>query len=286
MATRWLALAALLLVLPATAAAKPVRVVSLNLCIDEILIDLVERERIAGLSHLAGDPAMTSRWAEMRRLPLVHGSAEEVLALDPDLVLAGEGSTPATVGMLERLGRRVVKITMASSLAEIRTAVAAVADAVGEPERGRALVAGFDRRLAEAGARQVTPAPSAVAIQINSLTSGQGSLLDEVVTAAGLHNKARDLEAQGALGPAQRLPLETLLTDPPDLIVLANAAGDYRTVLADNLRHTAFQKLVAERPSIHLPLRTWLCGIPSIAGTVERLAAARSQLVIAGRPLP
>ncbi len=116
---------------------RPLRIVSLNLCTDQILLDLVPRERIAALSFLVADPTMSPRVADAKGLTLVQGAAEEVLAFDPDLILAGTYSTPATVSLLERLGRRVVKVPMASSFEEIRVAVRLMAEAVGEPERGR-----------------------------------------------------------------------------------------------------------------------------------------------------
>ena len=254
------------------------RIVSLNLCTDQILLDLVPRERIAALSFLAADATMSPRVADAKGIPLVRGAAEEVLAFDPDLILAGTYSTPATVSLLERLGRRVVKVPMASNFEEIRLAVRLMADAVGEPERGRALISQFDRRLAEATVPAGGARPTIVSMQVNSLASGPGSLLDEVFAAAGYRNMARDAEAAGKLGPAGRLPLETLLLSPPDLIVLANAPGDFRTVLGDNLRHPAFQEWLRHNPSVHLPMSSWLCGTPAIAEAVERLALIRGTL--------
>ena len=74
------------------------------------------------------------------------------------------------------------------------------------------------------------------------------------------------------------MPLETLVADPPDLIVRANSARDFRTVLGDNLRHPAFKALEKGRPSIHMPMNEWLCGTTRIIKAVERLAAARDAL--------
>jgi iron complex transport system substrate-binding protein len=259
-------------------AAPPQRIVSLNLCTDQILLDLVPRERIAGLSFLGADPTMSPRFEEARGFPSVHGSAEEVLALNPDLVLAGMHSTPATVSLLERLGRRVVKVPMASSFAGIRDLVRLMGEAAGETGRAHALVRTFDQQLdaARALADRSGPAPTVVAMQVNSLASGPGSLLDEVFTAAGLRNLASEPDTSARLGPGGRLPLETLLLNPPDLLVLANSADDYRTVLADNLRHPAFTRLAAERPSVHLAMRDWLCGTPAVAGLVEKLSRMRA----------
>lgn len=257
---------------------KPKRIVSVNLCIDQILLDLVPRERIAGVSFLAVDPSMSLLSDEAIGLPAVRGSTEEILALQPDLVLAGEYTTAATVDLLRRLQQRVEIVPMATSFEQIRDVVRLLGKLTGEEQRADALVKDFDIRLAQVKARAVVrsegPRPRAVAMQINSLASGEGSLVNEVLGQAGFDNLARNVR----LGPAGQLPLEALIADPPDVIVRANAASDFRTVLGDNLRHPAFRALEATRPSVHIPMNEWLCGTPHIVQAVERLAIAREQL--------
>ncbi len=271
--------AALAFVLVASGAAAgsagaPRRIVSLNLCTDQILLDLVPRERIAALSELAADASLSAMAAEARGLRAIRGTAEEVLALDPDLVIAGAFTTPATVDLLKRVGRRVVTVPLASDFAGIRTATAEIAKAVGEEKRGAEIIARLDARLAAVAAGVPAERPSVVAYQVGSLASGAGSLLDQALAAAGLRNLAREKNL-GALG---RMPLEQLVLDPPDLVVLAHAADDFRTVLADNLRHPAFTTLIARRPSLHLPMPLWMCGTARIADAVEALAEARERL--------
>lgn len=253
----------------------PQRIVSLNLCIDQILIDLVARERIAGLSFLAHDPSMSMVHRQASGIPGVQANAEQVLALNPDLVLASEWSATATVDLLRRLGRRVEIVPMASTFAEIRSLVRHLANLTGSERHGEHLVREFDQRLANVRSRLPSaPRPRAVAMQVNSLAAGPGSLVDEVFHAAGFDNLAASLPR----GRTGRLPLESLIAHPPDVIVLANSPDDFRTVLADNLRHPAFRALQSNRPVLHVPMREWLCGTPSIANAVERLASQHARV--------
>jgi iron complex transport system substrate-binding protein len=261
-------------------AQKPRRIVSINLCTDQILLDVVSHDRIAALSFIASDPSMSLRAAEAEHIKKVQGAAEEVLALDPDLIIAGEYSTPAAVSLLERLGRRVVKVPLASTFEEIRSVVRQIAEATGDSARGREIISQFDRRLAMASNLSQRPVFSAVAVQVNSLAAGPGSLIDEVFKASGLRNAAADY----ALGPGGRLPLETLIVSPPDLIVFANAPSDFRTVLGDNLRHPAMEYAAKRQRSVHLPMTLWLCGTPEIAKAVEQLREARSAIEREHRP--
>lgn len=271
--------------------AKPQRIVSINLCADQLLLDLVSRDRIRAVSHLAADRNVSAAHEAARGIPTTRGEAETVLGFDPDLVLAGSFSTPATVALLERIGRRVVKVGLASDLDGVRSSVRQVAEAVGERERGEAVIAEFDRRVATVAERRPAPKgapdagrlrsgaePAALTYQINGLASGSGSLMDAALAAAGFRNHARAL----GLGPGGSLPLEALLMMPPDLLILSGPVDEYRTVVADNLRHPALSALRQTTPSLVLPWRTWLCGTPHIAGAIEQLAEARKALPTSG----
>ncbi|MEZ5855914.1 MAG: ABC transporter substrate-binding protein [Hyphomicrobiaceae bacterium] len=255
--------------------AKPQRIVSLNLCTDQLLVDLVPRQRIAAVSHLAADPTVSAVDAKAAGIPTTRGEAESVLAFDPDLVLAGAFSTPATVSILQRVGRRVVRIGLANDLDAIRRITRTVAEAVGEPERGEALLATMDRRITANPAKIASPLrPTALVYQVNGLSAGRGTLADTLLQLAGLTNRATTI----GLGPAGRVDLETLVAHPPDLVILTGPKDEYRTAVAENLRHPALSRVIAQHAGVTVPWRTWLCGTPHIADAVERLAAARARL--------
>lgn len=260
-------------------AEPPQRIVSLTVCTDQLLLDLVPRSRIAAVSYLVTDPTLSLKVEEARGLKRVHGLAEEVLALDPDLIIAQAYSTTATVNLLRRLKYRVVLVPLATDFDGLRRGIRVIARAVGEEARGDELIAEFDERLA--AARPKGPErPSAVAYQVNSLASGPGSLVDAALQAAGFHNVARDRP----LGPGGRLPLEAIVADPPDLVVLANAADEFRSTVGDNLRHPAFADVIANRPHMQIPMPLWLCATPKMAEAVEELGVMRRALLKSGAP--
>lgn len=265
----------------AQTASAPQRIVSLNMCTDQLLIDLVTPDRIAGVSYLAGDRTLSAEAGRLAHFRQLRGTAEEVLALKPDLVIAGEYTTGATVDLLRRLGQSVLIVPMATDFDGMRSTVRQIAAAVGDPARGEQVIERFDERL-RAARSTVQSRPTAIAYQVGSFVSGPESLLDAAMTAAGYRNLARDLQ----LGAGGRLPLEQLVATPPDLIVLANAPNDFRTVLADNLRHPALRQVMARRPSVHLPMPLWMCATPRIADAVEILASMKTTGLAAARPTP
>lgn len=265
-------LSALLPAAPASAD-KPSRIVSLNLCTDQILIELVERDRISALTTLAADRDVSVIADKAKGLRLIAGAAEEVVSLDPDLVLASPIAAAHTVDLLKRLGKRLEVVPFATSFEEIRATVRQIAAAVDEKQRGDALIARFDAALAAARSRAERH-PEALVYQVNGLVSGTGSLADAALKAAGLANQVE----RRAMAPGTKLALESVIVMPPDLVVLAQGMHTYRTVVSDNLRHPALARVMAQTAGMELPMPLWLCGSPHIAEAVGLLAAARDRL--------
>ena len=253
---------------------KPQRIVSLDLCADQLLIELVPRDRIAAVTHLAADPSVSAIPEKARGLPVTHGAAEDVLKHDPDLVLAGQFGVSSTVSLLQRVGRNVVVVPLASDLDGVRNGIRVVASAIGEEARGRAAIADLDSRLARV-AREAGhgPHPSALVYQVGGSTSLEGTLVHAAISAAGFANASGNYPRARGL----QVPLEAILAHPPDLMVLASPPTAYRTVVADNLRHPALRALTSRIASLELPWRLWLCGTPHIADAIEALALARGK---------
>ena len=266
-------------------ATPPQRIVSLNLCTDQILIDLVPRARIAAVTHLAADATVSAAPERFANIASTHGAAEDVLAREPDLIIAGAYTTPATVDLLRRLGRRVVVVALPQTIAEVRDVITQIAAAVEEPAAGARLVAALDERIARvrAGARSGAERPTALVYQINNYAAGPGGLVDEVLQVAGFRN------ASDALRPfaTGQTSLEQIVAAPPDVMVLATALDADVSTAADNLRHPALARLLQRVPNTILPWPLWLCGTQHIATAIEQLAAMRRALPAAhtvGKP--
>ena len=80
------------------------RVVSTNLCTDQLLLLIAKRSRIASVSYLARDPLFSHLANRARDIPINHGLAEEILPLEPDLVLVGSHTIRPTTVLLRKLG--------------------------------------------------------------------------------------------------------------------------------------------------------------------------------------
>ncbi len=262
---------------PALASAqetKPRRIVSLNLCTDILLIDLVAPERIQALSVNATDPLISPIAERARRFKRVHADAEEVLALDPDLVVNAEFTSPATASLLRRIGRRVAEIPMAHTIEGVKKSIARMAEVTGDVAKGQSIITAFDARLSRIGLPNAAFRPTALIYQINGIASGAGLLEDEALRLAGFSNLAPALHPDAG----GRVSLEAIVANPPDLLALAGPSEEYRTVVADTLAHPAIAATMRRGTTIVLPWRNWICGSPYIIDAIEKLSETRRQL--------
>jgi iron complex transport system substrate-binding protein len=230
------------------------RVVSLNLCTDQMLV-LLAPSKIAALSVLSRDPALSFVAAQATALPIVRASAEAVLRLHPDLVLAARFGAQGTLALLEQEGIPVKRIDLPASFPAIRAQIRDLATLLGVPARGEALIAAMDATLDRLPHR--THPVTALAWAPRGYTAGPGTLMDMVLRAAGLAN----------LSDGRRLGTEALLHHPPDLLVVpaAPAVPSLATAMLE-------QPALRDIPRRAVPSPLTLCAGPFTARAVEILA--------------
>ena len=271
--TRAMLLLALLTGMSSLAAAAqdgtPKRVVSMNLCTDQMAMLIAGPGQLHSVSYLAADPVSSVLADEAKGYAINHGVAEEVFFMQPDLVLAGTYTTRATVQLLRRLGIRVEEFAPENSLDDIRASLRRMGDVLGQPERAARLVADLDSRLAmhsSGNARR----PTIATYYANSYTSGAGTLVDSIIAASGLANIAADL---GFTGTA-RLPLELLILAQPDILV--DGGRDYTApaLAYENLAHPAYRDLARRSRHAVMPAKYTICGGPFTAEAVRLLREA------------
>ena len=269
---RWIAVIATACVAaPAHAAGVPSRIVSINLCADELLIALAEPRQIAALSIYAADPRLSYFADEAKAFRHDASEAETVVDLAPDLVLAGRFTKRATRDMLTALGYRVVLLDPARSVSESVDQIREVAALVGHPERGEALIAAIDaaRGAALAAAGDRGDRPTAAVYQRRGYVTGGGTLTGDLLDAVGFINTGGSLA--GVRGGF--VPLERLVDQPPAYLVVtsfAAAASDQGSAL---LAHPALSALFPPEKRIVLPERLTVCGGPSLPEAFAWLAS-------------
>lgn len=255
--------------------ARPRRVVSLNPCLDVILFHVAQRDQIAALTHYARDAEASTLAARARDIPITHETAEEVVALRPDLVLMSHHSALATRQALTRLGVAQamfdVPDTVAASLAQIRQ----IARLIGQPVRGEAVVAQIEAALAAATPAPGAPRLSAIVYQPNGFAAGTGTLTDEMLRRTGFDNVA----ARYGLGKWGNISLEQIIANPPQVLLAGQAAPGAPTWADRVLSHPALERISGTMRREAFPQRLLYCGGPVLIDTAQALARARRNVL-------
>jgi iron complex transport system substrate-binding protein len=256
---------------PALAAGAPRRVVSMNACLDTVLVRVADRSQIAALSHYARDPYGSTIADIARTLPFTYETAEEVVALNPDLVISSAHSSLATRNALKRLGVPQVRFSVPDTLAESHQQIRDVAALVGHPERGEALIERIQAALAEGRPRPGQPRLTAVVFEPNGLAAGSGTLVSEMMERCGFENVA----ARYGLRKWGNIALEPLVADPPQVLLAGESAPGAPTWAERVVSHPALKRVSGRMHRAAFPQRLLYCGGPVLIHTAAALAKAR-----------
>jgi iron complex transport system substrate-binding protein len=272
-AATWLSPAALAAATDAPAHQPvPTRIVSLNMCVDSILIELVPHEHIAALSHYARDPQRSTISAIARHLPITYETAEEVVALKPDLVLTSRHSAFATRNALRRVGIRFELFEVPDSIAGSFAQVRKVASLLGREREGEALIARIEQALAAAKPAENEPPLTAAIYQPGGLSAGAETVTGELMQLVGLQNIA----ARYGVTKYRPLPLEVLIAAPPDVLLIGETSPGAPMQAERVVRHRALRALGDARMSQEpFPARFIYCAGPAMIDAAAALVAAR-----------
>lgn len=249
----------------------PGRVVSINLCTDQLAMMLAAPGQLVSVSDLASEPQSSSMVREAAGYAVNHGQAEEVFLLHPDLVLAGSYTALATVDMLRRLGIPVVQVPPANSLAEAVAQVRTVGAALGQKERAERMALGFEASIK--AARLSGDRRTAAFYHPNGYTTGAGTLADEVMGLTGFDNIAATAGVTGG----GVLPLEQLVMAAPDVIVTSEPyPGASRA--EEVLTHPALRAAQGKAGANLHTNADWVCGTPHILRAIGQMRRAHTEL--------
>lgn len=258
-----LAVAAMWLGLAGAAQAAPGRVVSVNMCTDELLLLIARPDQIASVTHLARDRHEFPFWRTGRRYPANDGSVVSVAGYRPDLILTMGGVARDRARLAERIGAELVVLPFPQTLPDIESAVATVAGALGREDRGRRILSIIRGLSAEA---------PAIAREATFLGDGGYSVAGQSLGAEWLALAgARVPEGQGA-----RIAAETLLTDPPGIVI----RSDYRRGQTSRGQHWPGFRFIGRSPDMRILYtdgRRWTCSGLSLLPEIRRLREALAQ---------
>lgn len=247
---------------------RPMRVMSINLCSDQLAMLLLPPQRIASLTYLSRRASVTPALeAQAGATAVNHGLAEEVLAQKPDLIVGSRYTSPATRRVARLLGIPLVELDPANGFDDVRAQLRQLGQAFGDSRRAEAWIARMDAGLAElartAPARPIT----AVGWDAAGRVPGERSLFDAVLRAAGGRNLAARPGAQ-----ERSLDLESLLRlqPRPQLLLYGTSRRITAGERANLQAHPALVRAFKSR-RLAYPQNATACGTPYAVDAAAQL---------------
>ena len=248
----------------------PQRVVTVNLCLDQIALRLAAPGQLVGVSYLSHDPRLSVLAERARAIPTVRAKVESILELRPDLVIFDRDAHANIKRLVRKAGVPILEVPWASSLEDAEALIARIGVALGRDAEARAIIDDMRelrRRLAHDG----PPTALAATLQANRGTAGRGSLMDELLHLSGFRNLAAEL----GIPAYGRLPLESVLAGRPDLLVLDGDGNTHPARATEFVDHNALLALAGHTRLLSIPMKYTVCAGPENVEALKLLAGAR-----------
>jgi iron complex transport system substrate-binding protein len=245
------------------------RVVSMNVCSDQLLLTLADPEQILGLSRYARDGWQSWAADKARNFPVLSGGAEDVLVLKPDIVVASLFDKRATRELLKAKGLHVAEFAVPRTLAEVKDQIREMGEMVRHPDRAAGEIAQLDAAIARARVVVTGKHYRVLPLSRRGFVSGRDSLVSSLLTETGLLNPAGDLGiASGGFAS-----LEAIISLRPDFLLVSEpgdrAEDDGRAFLL----HPALQHFYPPEKRLVIPERLTVCGGVMLAEALDLLTA-------------
>lgn len=258
--------------LQAEVSAQPQRIVSIGLCTDQLLLMMVERERIASVTHTAANPEESYMAASVSDIPLNYSGVEEIIALDPDLVVGSPFASQDTARLLGELGYRVEMSPPPRTLEALRESILQFGAWTRSESRAREIVSTMDRRLVDIHlANDHKPQRSILVYSPNGYTIGSHTLEDEIFRAAGYRNLAAEMGIRGF----QTISLEQLVAVRPDFIQIDNYIYNQNSLASSYINHPVLKVMMPDERRLYMPTIWRDCAGPMAIDAIEYLASHR-----------
>lgn len=197
------------------------RIVSLDYCADQYVLALADPGHILALSPDAAKPFSYLR-DTAHGIRTIRPVAEDIILAQPDLVVRSYGGGPRALPFFEKAGIGVVQLGWVDDVAGTKAQIRDIAQALGAPERGQALIALMDARLA---ALPPPPAqrPTLLYLASSGYTTGPGSFVHQMMQMAGHKN----FETRAGWHP---ISLEQFVYAAPDRVMQSAFTGAGGTI--------------------------------------------------------
>ena len=254
--------------LPHSALAAAPRIISMNICTDQLLLAIADPAQIMGLSRFSRD-ARQGFGDKARNFAILSGGAEDILVLKPDVVAASDFDKRSTREILRANGQDLVEFSIPRTLANVREQIRQMGDLAGHPERASAEIARLDAAIS--GAKQAAAGKHFRMLPLSrrGWVPGRDSFVGAILAETGL------VSAAGELGITFGgfVSMEEIIRLKPDFLVVSDASERAEDDGRAFLLHPALERFYPKSKRIVIPERMTECGGVLLADALNALSA-------------
>jgi iron complex transport system substrate-binding protein len=240
---------------------------SMNVCTDQLLLPLADPDQIAGLSRFSRDAWQSFVASDARRYPMLSGGAEDILVLQPDIVVASLFDKRSTRELLKAKGFHLAEFSVPRNLDEVKAQIRRMGELVQHPDRAEAEITKLDAAMARARQAVTTKHISVLPLSRRGWVAGHDSLVGSLLTETGLFNVASEFGA----GEGGFASLEAIVNAKPDFLLVSEQGSRAEDQGRAFLLHPALQRFYPPQKRIVVPERLTVCGGVMLADALDVL---------------
>ncbi len=249
---------------PAAGLDAPKRIVSVNLCADQMLIELADPTRIVALGPFSREPLLSFLADRAQAFPQISNRTENLLHMDADAVVVGPFDNMYMRSALRRQGIREMVVGRWISLNEVKQGITNFSDGIDQARSGARLIEEIETSVAELKDLVTSVNPYTFLILQRRGYVGEGEIVAELLELAGLANAAKGASAQF-------LSVESVIALRPSVLVVSGRDVPAKDRGLALLEHPALTRLYPSSRRITAPDRLVICGGPSTPSLIRHL---------------
>ena len=201
----------------------PKKIASLSLASDEILLDIVENDKIIGITYLADNKKLSNIHGRTSGIPhKLLPNLEQIIDINPDLLIVADYIDYAFIGQITKTGINTHFLTKLNSINSINQNIILLGKAVCEEDKATSLVNSLNKSIEELKKRELSYNPTVLYLFPSFFTAGINTTIDDLITTAGGIN----VGAKAGIDGNKKISREYILNEDPEIIIIGSYSPD------------------------------------------------------------
>lgn len=201
----------------------PEKIASLSLASDEILLDIVENDKIIGVTYLAENKKLSNIYEQTSGIPYkLLPNLEQIIDINPDLLIVADYIDYAFIEQVKKTGINTHFLTRLNSIDSINQNILLLGKAVCEEDNASKLIDSLNKSIEEIKERELSYNPTVLYLFPSFFTAGINTTIDDLITSAGGIN----VGAMAGIEGNKKISREYILNADPEIIIIGSYSPD------------------------------------------------------------